>query len=78
MRPISGGFVVANVHGGHLKHARHINRSVADRHNRIKGGDLRGEAVEIYELIDFRVVDHAATGEPSQHLNIAFDIAVLQ
>ena len=63
---------------GSAQHSRHVDRGVADRHDRIKGGDLCGEAVEIDELIDVGVVDHAAAREPLQQFEIALDVAILQ
>ena len=59
--------VVTDMQGRRAQHSSHINRRVADRHNCIKGGDLRGETIEVKELIDLGVVDHAATREITQH-----------
>ena len=51
------------MHGGHPHHPRHIDCGIADRHDRIKGANLRGEAVEIDELIDFFVMNYALADE---------------
>jgi hypothetical protein len=51
------------MYGGHTQHSGHIDRGVADRHDRIKGGNLCGEAFEIVGVIDCSVIDHASTKE---------------
>src|SRR6476659_262226 len=66
------------MHGGHPEHSRHIDRGIADRYHPIEGGNLTGEAVKIYELIDFSVMDDAAAGELPQSLEVFLDIPILQ
>src|SRR6478672_4640658 len=66
------------MHGGHPEHSRHIDRGIADRYQPIEGGNLSGEAVKIYELIDFSVMDDAAAGELPQSLEVFLDIPILQ
>ena len=66
------------MHGGRPQHACHIDRGVADRHDRIKGGNLCGETVEIDELIYFSIINQTVAGKLLQYLEIAFDVAILQ